>query len=503
MVIICLLSGAPAFPGAQGYGAESAGGRGGVVLEVTSLEDAGYGTLRWAVEENTGPRTVVFRVSGIITLRSPIRVDAPYITIAGQTSPGGITIRGKDMDYALMEIRTHDVIIRYIRMRPGHRAPDCSAIRIDDFEDGDSIYNVILDHLSISWNTDEGVSIYGADNGISGITVQNSIFSEPLSVHPTTVLTGGNDSAQASRVVNVDFHHNLFLTTGYRNPLVKTPSFRFINNLVYNWHFYAAQVIGGVNADVVGNIFIRGPLDTVYMYHSITASSAHNTDAVGGEPSLYVRDNIGPYNPDPSNDNWVMVYEITGENGSQVGPAPDLWRRSGPLPGAVYPVEIASVDTLESMLLPASGASRRVDGWGRMVDARDSVDRRVISDFLSGRGFVPDSEEEVGGFISMPSLEPYPDGDHDGMSDIWEDAVGLDRSNPFDGNGHDFSPIYTNLEVFLNGLRPVFLMDPEKPVKGKCLFDVVGRKLSSGPGTGICIYSSGRGFRPFMKWNHR
>ncbi len=386
-----------------------------MVLEVTSLEDAGYGTLRWAVEENTGPRTVVFRVSGIITLHSPIRVDDPYITIAGQTSPGGITIRGRDMDYALLEIRTHDVVIRYIRMRPGHGAPDCSALRIDDFEDGDSIYNVILDHLSISWNTDEGISVYGSEGVISGITIQNSLFAEPLSVHPTTVLTGGNDSAQASTVSNVDFHHNLFLTTGYRNPLVKTPVFRFINNLVYNWHFYAAQVIGGVRADFVGNIFVRGPLDTTYMYHSITACDAHGTDAVGGESSIYVRGNVGPYNPDGELDDWVMVYGVSGENGHEVGPAPESWRRLLPLPPSSQPVAVGATDTLREHLVRGAGASGRIDRWGRMVDARDSVDRRVISDFLSGRGFVPDSEEQVGGFIPMPSLEPYPDEDHDGM----------------------------------------------------------------------------------------
>ncbi len=474
------------------------------MLEVTSLDDRGYGTLRWAIEENTGPRTIVFRVSGIITLYSPIRIDEPYITIAGQTSPGGITLRGEDMDYALLEIRTHDVIMRYIRIRPGHGAPDCSAVRIDDFEDGDSIYNVILDHVSISWNTDEGISIYGADNGISGVTVQNSIFSEPLSVHPTTVLTGGNDSLQASRVRNVDFHHNVILNTGHRNPLVKTPSYRFINNLVYNWYFYAAQMIGGVNADVVGNKFVRGPIDTVFMYHSITASAAHNTDAIGGEPSLYVQGNMGPYNPDPSSDNWIMVYEMGGENGSQVGPAPDMWKRSQPLPEALYPVEVASADTLENLLLSHAGASRRVDGWGRLVDARDGIDARVIQEYLDREGFVPDSEGQVGGYDSVPHLEPYPDSDHDGMSDLWEDAVGLDSTNPSDGSLYSLSPDYTNLEVFLNGIEPVSVNRQEDASSiGECIFDMAGRRLFNFRGTGICIAPSGGKFRAILKVRSR
>ncbi len=466
ILYLLLISQIPAFPGASGSGAVSAGGRGGRVLVVNSLEDAGYGTLRWALEDNSGPRTVVFRVSGEIILHSPIRIDSPYVTIAGQTAPGSVVIRGDGMDYALLEIRTHDVIIRYLSFRPGHGAPDCSAIRIDDFDDGDSIYSVILDHISISWNTDEGVSIYGSTSIIRNITIQNSLLAEPLSSHPTTLLTGGNVSGDALRVGRVDYHHNLLMNTGHRNPLVKTPSIRFVNNIVYNWYFYAFQAIGGVQADVVGNYFRPGPLDSVYHNHSVEVASAYGTDAVDGYPSIYMEGNVGPYNSNPDADNWSMVYLVSGENGVELGPAPDSFRRDTPLTPSLFPIGVFDVEDLEDSLLDNVGNSGYLDEMGRMVPFRDSVDSRLIDEYMSGSGCVPDSEEQVGGFPLLPDFGAYPDGDGDGMSDTWEMQWGLDPSNPLDASANDLDAEYTNLEVFLNGMKPVPVRENEDYIRG-------------------------------------
>ncbi len=470
-LFLYLILNLPAFHGAQGAGAKSRGGRGGVVLQVTNLENSGTGSLRWAIEENSGPRTIVFRVSGIITLNWPIRIDSPYVTIAGQTSPGGIVIKGEGMDYALFEIRTHDVIMRYLRIRPGHRAPDCSAIRIDDFDDADSIYNIILDHLSISWNTDEGIDMWGPSSVIDGITVQNSLLAEPLKVHPTTILTGGNTSEDAESVRRIDFHHNLIMNTGHRNPLVKTPLFRFINNIVYNWYFYATQIIGGVSIDIISNKYVGGPIDTTYHYHSVEATEAYNTDAIDGIPSIYISGNIGPYNPYPDSDNWIMVQKVSGENGNEEGQAPAVYRRDTALSYADYEISINAVNDLENIILDNVGASSRLDEYGNLVPSRDSVDLRLIQEYYNGGGFVPDSEEVVGGYPVIPSCTPYPDNDGDGMSDVWEELVGLDPDNPDDRNGTDLSPEgYTNLEVFLDGTMGVNLKEERNQKRNILLF---------------------------------
>src|ERR1051325_249760 len=171
----------PAFPGAEGGGAFSFGGRGGKVYVVTSLEDRGPGTLREACEQG-GARVIVFNVAGIIQLKSPINIRAPYITIEGQTAPGdGVCIAGESV-----LIDTHDVVIRFMRFRRGATA----VTRRDDALGGNPVGNIIIDHVSASWGLDENMSIYRHvyDRGTSkqeklpsvNITIQNSIFSEAL-----------------------------------------------------------------------------------------------------------------------------------------------------------------------------------------------------------------------------------------------------------------------------------------------------------------------------------
>ena len=139
----------PAFPGVEGAGASTPGGRSGTVIAVTNLNDSGPGSLRQAVETE-GPRIVIFRISGIITLESPLTIVRPYITIAGQTAPGdGICIRGQTT-----EVNTHDVILRYLRFRRGN---------LKDRNDGLGGHpekNIIVDHCSASWGLDENLSMY-------------------------------------------------------------------------------------------------------------------------------------------------------------------------------------------------------------------------------------------------------------------------------------------------------------------------------------------------------
>ena len=208
----------PAFPGAVGFGAKAKGGRGGVVLFVENLNDSGPGSLRAALEAE-GPRTVIFRTGGTIEIKSVITVRHPFLTIAGQTAPGGgiaVKIDGKT-DIGTINIDTHDVIVRHLRVRPGPA--------IQGSENGDAItlldkaHDVIIDHCSLSWGTDEVINgWYGANH----ITVQHCIISEAL--HQSVHQKGphGMGMLFGDKNKRVTIHRNLFAHNNQRNPLLSS-----------------------------------------------------------------------------------------------------------------------------------------------------------------------------------------------------------------------------------------------------------------------------------------
>ena len=218
----------PAFPGAEGFGATTPGGRGGKVLIVSNLNDSGRGSLRAAIETE-GPRIIVFRVAGIIDLKSPIRVTQPFVTVAGHSAPGGgITLRGHGIS-----VNTHDVVIRYLRSRPG----DISGTEVDGLSIGGASANVVIDHCSVSWSVDENLSPSGA---IRDVTVQWSIISEGLnrSVHAK----GAHGYGSLTRASGgLTLHHNLWAHNASRNPRLGCnygrppfPRFDVRNNVIYN-----------------------------------------------------------------------------------------------------------------------------------------------------------------------------------------------------------------------------------------------------------------------------
>ena len=170
---------ASAFPAAEGFGGNSVGGRGGQVIEVTNLNDSGPGSLRAAIDTE-GPRIVVFRLGGTIELQSRLEITNPYITIAGQTAPGGgITLKTvPTYKKSAIKIETHDVIIRYIRSRPGPSSDISDSLDALEITGG---YNIIIDHSSFSWGTDE---VIGIANDARDITIQWSIISEGLANVP-------------------------------------------------------------------------------------------------------------------------------------------------------------------------------------------------------------------------------------------------------------------------------------------------------------------------------
>ncbi len=247
----------PAFPGAEGGGMYSFGGRGGRVYVVTNLNDTGPGSFREACEAG-GPRIVVFNVAGIIRLKEKIRIRAPYITIDGGSAPGdGVCVAGDTV-----ELESHDIVIRNMRFRRGEtwvgdRNDSCG---------GNPIGNIMIDHVSASWGLDENMSMYRhmyqPPDGSKelklptvNITIQNSIFSEALGTynHSFGSTIGG---------FNATFHHNLWASNAGRNPSVGMIfDFNFINNVVFNWHH--RTVDGGDNRSfytIVNNYFKPGPV---------------------------------------------------------------------------------------------------------------------------------------------------------------------------------------------------------------------------------------------------
>lgn len=447
----------PAFPGCEGSGCAATGGRGGAVIEVTNLNDSGAGSLRACVEAS-GPRTCVFRVGGTIELQSGLWVKNPRLTVAGQTAPGGgILISGKSLVGNVVQISTHDVVWRYTRVRVG-RNEDCSDDCSSAFAllGGADIYNIVIDHNSISWNEDEGIGIWRhTSRPMHDITISWNLLSEPLDIHPTSMLTGGERREFADTLTNVDIHHNLVISSSYRNPLAKNKSMRLINNIFYNYAFYATQLGGGIQADIIGNYYRAGP-DTENV-HEVQAFPSGNDESAFGTLSLYLAGNKGPNHDDPDTDNWAdMTSVVSDENKPEIGSLSEQrYRRRMPMPARHVPITIHHVDDLEAILLPIVGASRRLDCGGNWVTARDAVDVRVIKEYETGTatGFRLEDESKVGGFPTINAGTPCVDTDHDGMPDMWERRVGLDPFDPADRNGDRNGDGYTNLEDFLTG-RP-------------------------------------------------
>ncbi|HLW06390.1 MAG TPA: hypothetical protein VKY45_02410, partial [Marinilabiliaceae bacterium] len=247
----------PSFPGAEGGGMYSFGGRGGKVLTVTTLADDGPGSFRWACEQG-GARIIVFNVAGIIQLKSPVVIRAPYVTIAGQTAPGdGVCIAGESV-----WIDTHDVVMRHLRFRRG----DTWVGRRDDSIGGNPVGNIMMDHISATWGLDENMSIYrhmwndstGKKDlklGTVNITIQNSIFAEALDTwnHAFGATLGGE---------NCSFMRNLFANNTGRNPSIGWNGvFNFANNVIFNW--WHRSVDGGdytTKYNIINNYYKPGPV---------------------------------------------------------------------------------------------------------------------------------------------------------------------------------------------------------------------------------------------------
>jgi hypothetical protein len=433
-----------AFPEAEGFGKNATGGRGGVVLEVTNLNDAGPGSLREAIL-NSNTRTIVFRVSGTIYLQSVLRISTGNVTIAGQTAPGdGITLAGYNF-----RVSTDNVIIRYIRARLG----DMNRQADDAFTCTEQ-NNIIIDHCSFSWSLDEAASAYDNTN----FTMQWCIVSESLynSFHPKGYhgyggIWGGSKAS---------FHHNLLAHHTSRNPRFNGPRYQlgwdeicdYRNNVIYNWGGNSAY--GGEpnpydfnkgSVNMVKNYYKPGPAtrtdEISYRILSPTMDTASDTYS-----NWYIDSNFVFGNANATNDNWTYgVQEISSTIKDEIKSL------------TPFPFDITTEHTAGeayAAVMQHAGAS---------LPRRDTIDNRIIFEvqnktalfggptYGAGKGII-DSQNDVGGYPRLFSAPAPLDRDHDGMPDQWETDSGLNPDNASDRNGDADSDGYTNLEEYLNGI---------------------------------------------------
>ncbi|WP_159882416.1 FIMAH domain-containing protein [Paenibacillus puerhi] len=403
----------PAFPGAEGFGYATPGGRGGEVYHVTSYELKGPGTFHDALM-TTGetPRTIVFDISGDIEIPQIVVRNKSHITIAGQTAPGdGVTIRGNNIRF----IDSSDIIIRYLRFRMGDTAVNDDTMYFEDCQ------NIIIDHSTFSWGTDEVLSIKSKDydNPRSrNITVQWSIISEGLLTHSMGGLIEMN---------TITMHHNLYAHNNDRNPKTKG-QIDFVNNIVYNWGGFP-YVAGGESGtkgygNVVGNYFIAGKNSADPQYGVVRGNENYQ---------VYLEDNRIDSNKNGQLDGIdAGTGIIEAKKPSVVVPE----RFEYPL------VHTQAPEAAYEHILNYAGSSL----------VRDAVDTRVINSVRNQTGVIIGNEQDLGGFPLLKQGTAPADQDRDGMPDEWELANGLNPADPEDRNGDRNGNGYTNLEDYLNEL---------------------------------------------------
>jgi len=452
----------PAFPGAEGHGSMTRGGRGGPVIAVTNLNDSGPGSLRAAVEAE-GPRIVVFRVSGTITLESRLRISNPYITIAGQTAPGdGIALRKHPI-----QIDADEVVIRYIRVRLGDESGDDSDAVSSRYHK-----NIILDHLSASWSIDETVSLYHGEN----VTVQWTLISESL--YGSNHIKGSHGFGGIWGSNYSTYHHNLLAHHSSRNP-------RFAsgcgytdhrNNVIFNWGINSAyggekQQQGNPNfshcvINMVGNYYKPGPATIPGdVSHRVANPSSRDEAADFGQ--WYIAGNVMQGNSAVTRDNWEGgVQPQHGDTYASVLKLDEPW--------PAMPIREQSAEEAYRTVLSDVGAS---------LPKRDALDRRIIEETrrgeatYEGTGYkaahseldaskpsgIIDSPQDVGGWPTLSSSPPSPDSDNDGMPDAWEEQFGLDPRTTADPTLDSDRDGYANIEEYLNGTDPNQFVDYTAP----------------------------------------
>ena len=453
----------PAFPGAEGFGRYTTGGRGGAVYHVTRLDDDNEeGSFRWACNR-PGKRTIVFDVSGTIYLKSALKLQGNNVTIAGQTAPGdGICIA----DYPFT-IEANNVILRYLRFRLGNRNVT--------YHEGDGLGamdhdNIIVDHCSVSWSIDECMSVYGGKN----LTVQWCLVAQSLvnaGHEKGNHGYGGNWGGSGS-----SYHHNLIVHHTSRTPrLGPRPGTQtdermdMRNNVIYNWAGEGCYGGEGMNVNIVNNYYKPGAATltrNINIQKRIAGIGVRTSDYTGHNTAnpndwdimwhkwgtFYVTGNYNSLHSDVTNDNWTygIRNQINNDkcDGTFNTEVEAQMKLSEPID--YYAVTTHTAETAYERVLSYVGCSKQ----------RDSYDNTMVNDVRDGKatytgsgnnaGFI-NSQNDCGGWPTLNSTAPLKDTDGDGMPDEWETANGL---NPNDAN--DGATVcadgYTNLEHYLNSL---------------------------------------------------
>ena len=437
MPIWCILSvnivfaQVPAFPGAEGFGANAIGGRGGDVIAVTNLNDSGVGSLRDGVETN-GPRIIVFKVSGTIELESDLEIKYPYCTIAGQTAPGdGITLKNWHLN-----VNADQVIVRYIRSRLGDLgSEDQDAITVT----GGS--NIVIDHCSASWSIDETLS--NQSDEVDSITVQWCTVTESLnnSHHEK----GAHGYGGIIGAWNQTFHHNLYAHHTARNPKVtwRRPLLvDFRNNVIYNWGWLHSCHDGAdAYMNWVANYYKYGPATSISIRDRIFRLYDDWGDVQCRESKLYADRNFVWGYPDITADNWNggidFAYGATEEENRAY------------IPFACPPINEHTAEEAYVLVLEHAGASL----------ARDPIDTRIVTEVENGistygtNGII-DSQVDVGSWTTLYSLPAPMDSDNDGMPDYWEEQYGLNIDDSTDNIDDSDGDGYENIEEYINNTDP-------------------------------------------------
>ncbi|MGJ7030286.1 pectate lyase [Niabella hirudinis] len=442
-----------AFPGAEGAGKYTTGGRGGKIIKVTNLNDAGAGSFRAAIEQS-GKRIIVFEVSGNIKLKSRLQIKNGDVTIAGQTAPGdGICIQ----DYE-MNIAANNVVVRYMRFRLGDT--NVATIESDAFW-GRDLENIMIDHCSMSWSIDETASFYHNKN----FTLQWCMVTESMNnsghskgAHGYGGIWGGSPAS---------FHHNLIAHHTNRNPRFDgglrysngsgtgvgafgPDKIDYRNNVIYNWSGNSAY--GGENGayNIVNNYYKPGPATPSKVNRRIMQVSKDNATGAPdplvygvGYGSFYIDGNYVDGNATVTASNW------NGGVDYDSGITETMVRKNTPFAGNEMPQHTAL--QAYDAVLNYGGASLK----------RDAVDARIANEVrtgtatykgsVSGLPGIIDTQKDVGGWPMLNTLAAPADTDGDGMPDTWETANGLDPKT-FNASGRNLSAVYDNIEVYMNSL---------------------------------------------------
>ena len=452
-----------AFPAAEGFGCMASGGRGGKVVEVTTLKDSISplitGSFRWALKQYDGqPITVVFRVSGVIHLKGgtsgEVRCKRDNWTLAGQTAPGdGICIMGNKVNLG----GSNNLIIRHLRFRIGTMVDPVTGVPDADGKgsiDIENASNWIIDHCTFGWSGEENMTIYDNKN----TTIQWSIIHEGL--YQSGHNKGNRSYGSQWGGQNATFHHNLLAHNYTRSPRFNGARSNdvnvlidYVNNVNYNWgkvnSCYGSDIENTSNhTNFVNNYYKPGPARPGTSSSYFTQSSVSTLQGTQ-VAKWYMSGNYieGTANVTENANNYLGI-DMSGYSAA-VRSDSSLWISRVPF-AITYPVTKETAAQAYESVLAGAGAF-----------PRDSVDRRIVYEVRTGtatgdgifgtnKGII-DSPDGVGGYPVYNTYNTITDNDHDGMDDAWETANGLNPADESDRNLY-VKTGYTVLEVYLNSL---------------------------------------------------